>query len=87
MSGSQNAISLLHKIKGFCCKFDSTKQGNGAIVAADKQIYTFFQRNDMTNDDYFEQFNALVDTAESYGSSLGMSRGLVDEELRLMGMD
>ena len=87
MSCSQNVISLLQKIKGFCCKFDSMKQGTRAIVAADKQIYVFFQRNDMTNDDYFEQFNALVDTAASYGSSLGMSRGLVDEELRLMGMD
>eukprot|EP00804_Cyclotella_cryptica_P023700 CCRYP_019316-RA/>CCRYP_019316-RA protein AED:0.38 eAED:0.25 QI:0/0/0/1/0/0/2/0/908 len=85
ISGTQNAISLLRKNKGFCCKFDATKQGTRAIVAADKQIYIFFQQNDVTNDEYFEQFNALVDTAESYGSSLGMSRGLVDEELRLMG--
>jgi hypothetical protein len=73
MSNSQKAISLLRKIKGICRKFDSTRQGTRAIVAADKQIHVFFQRNDMTNDDYFEQFNALVDTAESYGSSLGMS--------------
>ena len=87
MSGSQNAISLLQKIKGLCCKFDSTRQRTRVIVAADKQIYVFFQRNDMTNDNCFEQCNALVDTAESYGSSLGMSQGLVDEELKLMGTD
>lgn len=78
MSSSQNVISLLRKIKGFCSKFDSTKQGTRAIVAADKQIYFFFQHNNMTNNDYFEQFNALIDMAESYRSSLVMSRGLVD---------
>jgi hypothetical protein len=39
------------------------------------------------NDDYFEQFNALIDTAESYASSIGMSRGLVNKELRRMGTD
>jgi hypothetical protein len=87
VSTTQNAISLLRKIKGFCCRFDATKQGTRAIVAADKQIFVFFQRSDVTNDDYFEQFKALVDTAESYGSSLGMSRGLTDEELRRMGTD
>lgn len=87
ISGTQNAISLLRRIKGFCYKFDATKQGTRAIAAADKQIYVFYQKNDVKNDDYFEQFNALVDTAESYGSSIGMTRGLVDEELRRMGTD
>jgi hypothetical protein len=56
-------------------------------VAANKQIYVFYQKNDLTNEDNFEQFNALVDTAESYGSSIGMSRGLVNEELKRMGTD
>ena len=56
-------------------------------MAADKQIFIFFQQNHVANDEYFEQFNPLVDTAESYGSSLRMSRGLVDEELCLMDMD
>lgn len=79
---TQNAISLLRKIKGLCCRFDATRQGTRAIVAADKQIYVFFQQSDVTNNDYFEQVNVLVDTAESNGSSLGMSRILVDEELR-----
>lgn len=87
ISATRNAITLLQKIKGFCCKFDATKQATRAIVATDKQIYMFFQKSDMTTDNYFEQFNALVDTTKSYGSSLGMSKGLVDEELRLMGMD
>jgi hypothetical protein len=42
ISGTLNAISLLQRIKGFCCTFDATKQGTRAIVAADKQIYVFY---------------------------------------------
>ena len=39
----------------------------------------------MTNDSYFEQFNALVDAAESYGSSLGYSSALTESELTKLG--
>ena len=81
---NQNGVELLRKIKALCCRFDSTKQATRAIVGADKGIFLFTQRNGMSNDSYFEQFNALVDTAESYGSSLGRSESLFVAELNKM---
>ena len=81
----QDGVSLLKKIKARCCRFDATKQETRAIVGADKGIFLFTQKRGVTNDSYFEQFNALVDAAESYGSGLGYSPTLTDAELRKLG--
>ena len=83
---NQDGVELVRKIKGLCCRFDTTKQAVRAIVGADKGIYLFTQLNGVSNDEYFEQFNALVDTAESYGSSLGHSKALVDAQLAKEGL-
>jgi len=86
IEGRQDSISLLRKIKGICCKFDPTRQEARAIVAADKAIMCYVQEAHVTNSQYFEHFNALVDTALSYGSSIGHSRALVTAELTKMGV-
>ena len=83
---AQDAVVLLRKIKALCCRFDATKQPTRAIVGADKGIYLFVQKNGVSNDAFFEQFNALVDTADSYGSNLGLSSTLTDAELVKMGV-
>lgn len=70
----QDSIHLLRMIKGRCCKFDPTRQETRAIVAADKAIMCYVQEGHVTNSQYFERFNTLVDTALSYGSSIGHSR-------------
>ncbi len=41
----------------------------------------------MSNSDNFERFNALVETALSYGRSIGHSKALVNSELDKMGTD
>ena len=87
MESQQDSISLLRKIKGLCCKFDPTKQETRAIVAADKAIMYYVQEAHVSNSQYFERFNALVDTALSYGSSIGHSKALVSSELSKMGTD
>lgn len=87
MEALQDSISLLRKIKGLCCKFDPTRQETRAIVAADKTIMCYVQEGHVTNSQYFECFNTLVDTALSYGSSIGQSRALVGAELTKMGTD
>lgn len=58
----ENAIAPLQRIKGFYCNFNATKQRTRAIFVADKQIYVFVQKNNMTNERYFDQFSALVGT-------------------------
>jgi hypothetical protein len=56
-----------------------------AITTADKAIFLFYQHDGMSNTDYFEQFNAMVESAQSYGSSLGVSEGLRNLELANSG--
>ena len=85
METSQDSISLLRKIKGICCKFDPTRQEARAIVAADKAIMCYVQEAHVSNSQYFERFNALIDTALSYRSRIGHSRALVTAELAKMG--
>lgn len=87
IEADQDSIRLLRMIKGLCCKFDPTKQEARAIVAADKVIICYVQEGHVSNSQYFERFNALVDTAISYGSSIGHSKALVNSELAKMGTD
>ena len=87
MEADQDSIRLLRMIKGLCCKFDLTKQETRAIVAADKAIICYVQEGHVSNSQYFERFNALVDTAISYGSSIGHSKVLVNSKLAKMGID
>ena len=83
----QDSIRLLGMIKGLCCKFDPTKQEVRAIVAVDKAKMCYVQEGHVSNSQYFERFNALVDTAISYGSSIGHSKVIVNLELAKMGTD
>eukprot|EP00804_Cyclotella_cryptica_P016582 CCRYP_020530-RA/>CCRYP_020530-RA protein AED:0.64 eAED:0.30 QI:0/-1/0/1/-1/1/1/0/420 len=85
LEASQDSIELLRKIEGLCCKFDPTKQETQAIVAADKAIMRYVQEGHVSNSQYFKRFNALVDTAISYWSSIGQSKALVTAELVKMG--
>ena len=50
-------------------------------MAADKAIMCYVQEGHVSNSEYFERFNALVDMAISYRSSIGQSKALVDVEL------
>ena len=74
-------------IMDFATKFDPTKQVTRAIMAADKAIMCYIQEAHVPISEYFKRFNALVDTALSYGSSIGPSRSLVNSELAKMGTD
>eukprot|EP00804_Cyclotella_cryptica_P007796 CCRYP_001377-RA/>CCRYP_001377-RA protein AED:0.71 eAED:0.39 QI:0/0/0/0.66/0/0/3/0/576 len=85
MEAQEDSISLLWKIKVLCCKFHPTKKETRAIVAADKAIMCYVQEAHVMNSQYFEHFNAMVDTALNYGSSIGHSRALVSAELVKMG--
>lgn len=56
-------------------------------MVADKAIMCYVQESHISSLEYFERFNALVDSAISYGSSIGHSAALVNSELSKMGMD
>lgn len=56
-------------------------------MAADKAIICSVQDGHVSNSQYFERINALVDTALSYRSSIGHSEALLNLELAKMGTD
>ena len=56
-------------------------------MAADKAIMCYVQEGHVSNSQYFERFNALVDMALSNGSSISHSKALVNSELVGLGTD
>lgn len=76
----QDSIHLLRIIKGLCRKFN-TKQETRTITATDKAIICYVQEGHISNSQYLERFNALVDTTLNYRSSIRHSKALVSSEL------
>ena len=60
-----------------------------AIVESLKKLFIFFQENGVSNNHYYEQFMALVDTIEAYGGheSIGNVPFLVNKNLESQGVD
>ncbi len=44
-----NVAKLLIMIRGFCCQFDLLSNKYMAIVAATKNLFHFFQKNNQSN--------------------------------------
>ncbi len=49
---------LLIMIRGYCCQFDLLSDKYMAIVAAIKNLFYFFQKNNQSYADYYEDFIA-----------------------------
>ena len=64
---SKDAIGLLKLIQGLCCSYDSKTQSVMAMVASQKKLLTFFQRDGMDNSSYHREFVAHVETIKTYG--------------------
>jgi hypothetical protein len=87
---SMDAVDLLLIIKGFCCKFDTTSQPTMAMVKAFKTLYTFYQKPNMSIDDYKEQMESLISVVEQYGggtSIIGHVPSLRDKYLKDNNID
>lgn len=78
-----NIISLLECIQGYCCGFDTRGDPYMAIAEAFKKVFCFFQDNNVRNDDFHEDFKALIATLENYAgeNTLGFLPTMVKMEL------
>lgn len=74
-------IELLKEIKGVACNHQANVQGTYALVQSTKTLWTHIQLPHVTNDQYMENFMALVGVIEHYGGSLECSPGLVTKKL------
>ncbi len=55
---TNDVAKLLIMIRGYCCQFDLLSDKYMAIVAAIKNLFYFFQKNNQSNTDYHDDFIA-----------------------------
>ena len=82
VSSNHDVVGLLRLIRGFCCSFDDQRQGTWALQQAKKRAFCYLQRENMSNADYMEEFEAIIKVVETYGGEWGQEPGLVRAKLQ-----
>jgi hypothetical protein len=84
-----DVAKLLIMIRGYCCQFDLLSNKYMAIIAAIKNLFYFFQKNDQLNADYHEDFIAMLEVIEEYGGAGSMMHfsNMLKKEIKSMGTD
>jgi hypothetical protein len=81
MHMDKNPVKLLKAIKGLTFKFDNEKEYEMSLVEAVDKLYRTYQTKDMTNTQFFDRFNNLVDVIEHYGGTIGVHRSVTESVL------
>jgi len=55
-------------IRGYCCQFDLLSNEYMVIVVAIRNLFYFFQKAEQLNADYHEDFMAMFQVIEEYGT-------------------
>ncbi len=86
---TNDVMSLLSMIRGYCCQFDTLNDEYMSIVGAIKNLLYFFQKPTQSNSDYHEDFMAMVEVIEEYGGagSLTYFPNMIKKELMTKGID
>ena len=86
---AKNPVELLKLIQGLCCSFDSKTQSVMATIASQKLLFTYYQKDGVSNTDYHREFMAHVETIETYGGfgAVGIVPTFVTQELLKMATD
>ncbi len=66
---TNDVAKLLIMIRGYCCQFDLLSNKYMAILAAIKNLFYFFQKNNQSNADYHEDFIAMLEVIKEYGGA------------------
>jgi len=61
-------VKLLTMIRGYCCQFDLLSNEYMVIVVAIRNLFYFFQKAEQLNADYHEDFMAMFQVIEEYGT-------------------
>lgn len=79
----RDVVELLKLIKAIICQFDNQRQGVFSLVQAKKMAMTFYYTPKMTNNEYLENFKALIEFIEAYGGNYGKEDWLVRAQLQV----
>ena len=78
---NQSLHHLILKIERVCVGFDNHKQEVYNLVQAMKTLFLYTQTDKESVEYYSRNLTSLWDTAEAFGVSPGIHRGLVEERL------
>ncbi len=86
---TNDVAKLLITIRGYCCQFDLLSNEYMAIIAAIKNLFYFFQKNNQSNADYHEDFIAMLEVIEEYGGAGSITHfpNMLKKEIKSMGTD
>jgi hypothetical protein len=74
MHVDKDPVTLLKVIKGLTFKFDNEKEYEMSLVETINKMYRTYQMKDLSNIQYFENFNNLINFIEHYGGSIGVHK-------------
>jgi hypothetical protein len=72
LHADKNPVKLLKAIKGLTFKFDNEKEYEMSLVEAIDKLYQLHQTKELTNTQFLDKFNSLVDVIEHYGGAIGV---------------
>jgi hypothetical protein len=71
MHTEKDPVKLLKSIKGLTFKFDSEKEYEMSLVEAIDKLYRIYQTKEMSNNQFLDKFNNLVDVIQHHGGTVG----------------
>ncbi len=86
---TNNVAKLLIMIRGYYFQFDLLSNKFMAIVAAIKNLFYFFRKNNQSNADYHEDFIAMLEVIKEYGGARSMTHfpNILKKEIESMRTD
>ena len=78
MHVTKDPVTLLKAIKGLTFKFDNEKEHEMSLVEAIDKLYRTYQTKDITNIQFLEKFNNLIDVIEHYGGTIGVHKKITE---------
>jgi hypothetical protein len=76
-----DVVPLIKAIKGLTYQFESQRYHWQALHKAVRRFYKFYQKNDMSNALFLENFQTLISVIEEYGGEIGVDPSGAMKEL------
>jgi hypothetical protein len=77
----KDSLALLKMIKGLVFRFDGEKEFELSLVEANDKLHKMYQTKEMTNVQFRDKFNNLIDVIEHFGGTVGVHRKVTEQFL------
>ena len=77
----RDTIRIIKSIKGLTFRFDGEKEFEMSLVEAMDKFYRLYQTKEMSNTQFRDKFNNMIDIIEHYGGYIEMHRKVTENLL------